>query len=205
MNFSRDMKTEIAKALPAFPCAAQLAPGHRAADAGRPQRRQLAGASTTGQGAGSPAGTPPESPGQAQLALPPQKTQAAGTQPSTGAAFPAFALYSVEGSKGPGINTTTMKDTSHSTACPAQHTGSPAAQLAAAPVVNIYLTGCNINNGRNQIVGNHNTQIGQNAYGPADLSQWQAETIRAQAATIAAQQRTIDRLITILEGRTAGA
>ena len=37
------MKTEIAKALPAFPCAAQLAPGHRAADAGRPQRRQLAG------------------------------------------------------------------------------------------------------------------------------------------------------------------
>lgn len=173
MNFLRDMKTEKAKALPAFPCAAQLAPGHRAANAGRPQRRQLAGASTTGQDTGSPAGTPPESPGQAQLALPPQKTQAAGTQPST--------------------------------ACPAQRTGSPAAQLAAAPVVNIYLTGCNINNGRNQIVGNHNTLIGQNAYGPADLSQWQAETIRAQAATIAAQQRTIDRLITILEGRTAGA
>ena len=77
----------------------------------------------------------------------------------------------------------------------------PAATLAPAAgqglrpaVVNMYLTGCNINNGGQQIIG-HNT------YGGADL---QAETIRAQAATIAAQQRTIDRLISMLEQRTPG-
>lgn len=75
---------------------------------------------------------------------------------------------------------------------------------AAAPVVNVYLTGCNINNGGQQIIGQHNTQIGQNAYGPADLGQqWQADTIRAQAATIAAQQRTIDRLLSIVERQAA--
>ena len=84
----------------------------------------------------------------------------------------------------------------------------PAATLAPAAgqglrpaVVNMYLTGCNINNGGQQIIGHSNTQVGHNTYGGADL---QAETIRAQAATIAAQQRTIDRLISMLEQRTPG-
>ncbi|MBR5705668.1 MAG: hypothetical protein IKX21_06855 [Deltaproteobacteria bacterium] len=89
-----------------------------------------------------------------------------------------------------------------------------AVRKAGLPSVNVYLTGCNINNGGQQIVGNSNVavglnngnlQVGQNTYGTGpDLQQWQAATIQAQAATIAAQQRTIDRLISMLEQRTPG-
>ena len=81
----------------------------------------------------------------------------------------------------------------NSNRCPAPGTAyrTPAQLAAAAPVVNMYLTGCNINAGRDLYTA------------PADLCQMQAETIRAQAATIAAQQRTIDRLLSIIEGMTA--
>lgn len=81
---------------------------------------------------------------------------------------------------------------------------------AGLPSVNVYLTGCNINNGGQQIVGNSNMavglnngnlQVGQNTCGTD--SQALAATIRAQAATIAAQQRTIDRLISMLEKAAA--
>ena len=105
-----------------------------------------------------------------------------------------------------------MKATHNSPARPAQgaaladlNTGSPA-QLAlppSPPVVNVYLTGCNINNGGQQIIGHSNTLAGGHSYGGADLYQIQADTIRAQAATIAAQQRTIDHLLAIIEGMTA--
>lgn len=140
--------------------------GQLAADAGRPQRRQLAGASTAGQHPGSPAGTT---------------------------------------TRRRGINTTMMKDTNRSS-CPAQPPGNPAAQLAGpAPVVNLYMTGCNINNGGQQIIGHSNTLAGGSAYGGADIYQIQADTIKAQAATIAAQHRTIERLLSIIEGRGPGA
>ena len=62
---------------------------------------------------------------------------------------------------------------------------------AGRAIVNIQLTGCNINAGRDLYYS-----------APA---QWQADTIRAQAATIAAQQKTIDRLLAIIEGLNAGA
>jgi len=63
-----------------------------------------------------------------------------------------------------------------------------AAQVPGRPIVNYFLNGCNIQQGTG-------TQI--IAGGPS-----QADTIRTQAEIIAAQQRTIDRLITMLERQT---
>lgn len=60
----------------------------------------------------------------------------------------------------------------------------------AARIVNVYLSGCNINNGRDLYTA------------PADLCRIQADTIKAQAATIAQQQKTIERLTEMLTQQT---
>lgn len=80
----------------------------------------------------------------------------------------------------------------HSNSCPAQGKAyrTPAQLAAAAPVVNVYYTGCNI--AGNKLITT-----------AAAESKIQADIIRAQAATIAAQHRTIDRLLAIIEGMTA--
>ena len=100
-----------------------------------------------------------------------------------------------------------MKDSKALTATQAATDLAPAATLpattgqAARPIFNVvHLTGCNniLNIGGVQ-------QIGQNSFGagPGTDSQALAATIRAQADTIAAQQHTIDRLISMLEKATA--
>ena len=65
-----------------------------------------------------------------------------------------------------------------------------AGQVPGRPIVNLYLQGSsnNLNFGGCQMIGS-NEGAG-------------ADTIRAQAEIIAAQQRTIDRLITMLERLT---
>ena len=92
----------------------------------------------------------------------------------------------------------------------------PAGGNAVLPSLNVYLTGCNINTGgqqvigdSNQVIGQNNGQVGHNVCGgfpgtdTGAGSEVLAATIRAQAETIAAQQRTIDRLISMLEKATA--
>ena len=54
-------------------------------------------------------------------------------------------------------------------------------------IVNVYLSGCNINAGRDQYTAS------------ADLCRIQADTIKAQAAVIAQQHKTIERLTAMLE------
>ena len=84
-------------------------------------------------------------------------------------------------------------NTNNSSSCPAKGAELAAAPsrhpAPAAPVVNVYLTGCNIQQGE-----------GIQYIAGAD-SRALADTIKAQAATIAAQQRIIDRLLSILEGQ----
>lgn len=88
------------------------------------------------------------------------------------------------------------KETYNSPARPAQ--GAALADLntgrraqLAPPVVNLYLRGScnNLNFGGLQYLGQNTGAL--------------ADTIKAQAATIAAQQRTIDHLLAIIEGMTA--
>lgn len=97
-----------------------------------------------------------------------------------------------------------MKDSKALAATPATDLAPAAAAGALAPtaaqarpIVNLHLTGSNniLNFGGLQ-------QIGQNTCGGTD-SQALAATIRAQAETIAAQQRTIDRLLSMLEKAAA--
>lgn len=99
-----------------------------------------------------------------------------------------------------------MKDSKALATTPAAAIQAQAATLpattgqAARPIFNVHLNGCNniLNFGGFQ-------QIGQNTCGafPGADSQALAATIRAQADTIAAQQRTIDRLISMLEKAAA--
>lgn len=100
-----------------------------------------------------------------------------------------------------------MKDSKALATTPAATIQAPAATLPAAtgqaarPIYNVvHLNGCHniLNLGGVQ-------QIGQNSFGagPGTDSQALAATIRAQAETIAAQQRTIDRLISMLEKAAA--
>ena len=89
--------------------------------------------------------------------------------------------------------------------CPAPAAAGSLAALAALatparPVVNLYLTGSgnNLNFGGCQSIGH--SQAYFNCSGNVGAG---ADTIRALTDTIAAQQRTIDHLITLLERLTA--
>lgn len=88
--------------------------------------------------------------------------------------------------------------------CPAPAAaGSPAALAALAtparPVVNLYLqgNGNSLNFGGCQMIGSNQYSQGSGNVGAG------ADTIRALTDTIAAQQRTIDHLISLLEKLTA--
>jgi N-methylhydantoinase B/oxoprolinase/acetone carboxylase alpha subunit len=86
--------------------------------------------------------------------------------------------------------------------CPAPAAAGSLAALAALgrPVVNLYLqgNGNNLNFGGCQSIGH--SQAYFNCCGNVGAG---ADTIRALTDTIAAQQRTIDHLITLLERLTA--
>ena len=89
--------------------------------------------------------------------------------------------------------------------CPAPAAAGSLAALAAQatparPVVNLYLTGSgnNLNFGGCQCIGNSQQYIARSGNVGAG-----ADTIRALTDTIAAQQRTIDHLISLLEKLTA--
>lgn len=81
--------------------------------------------------------------------------------------------------------------------CPAP---AAAGSLAARPVINVHLTGSNniVNLGGNQCIGN--SQLYSNCSNNVGAG---ADTTRGLLDTIAAQQRTIDHLITLLERLTA--
>ena len=84
--------------------------------------------------------------------------------------------------------------------CPAPAAGPLAAQATPArPVVNLYLqgNGNSLNFGGCQMIGSNQYSQGSGNVGAG------ADTIRALTDTIAAQQRTIDHLISLLEKLTA--
>ena len=85
--------------------------------------------------------------------------------------------------------------------CPAPAAAGPLAAQAtpARPVVNLYLqgNGNSLNFGGCQMIGSNQYSQGSGNVGAG------ADTIRALTDTIAAQQRTIDHLISLLEKLTA--